>query len=351
MSGSSLDGVDLALAGFNTSNPYQPEWQLYAAYEFQIPPGGKQSLSGSDKLSSKELLTLDATYGKWLGQSIKAFLENTPFLPEIQAIHGHTVFHQPQAGFSFQLGCGAHIAHHSGIDTLTNVRAMDIAAGGLGAPYAPLADRALFPGYDAYLNLGGISNISFHNENNWQARDCGACNQLLNKLARRTGLEYDKDGNLAAGGNIVPSLLNSLLLLDELILAQKAMSNQWVQDVLIKPFDNRVEKVEDLLATAVEWIAYCIVKPLKSAFNGTRPIKVLVSGGGTFNLALMRKLKIIAGDRCEFVIPEPEIITFKEALLMAYIGFLWQMNLPAKLSETTSAVKDHLQGSMYKGRR
>ena len=79
-------------------------------------------------------------------------------------IHGHTVFHEPALGFTTQIGSGAHISLKTGLDTITSFRNADVAAGGQGAPFSPVADRALFTGYEGFLNLGGIANVTLIDE-------------------------------------------------------------------------------------------------------------------------------------------------------------------------------------------
>src|SRR4029079_4939856 len=105
---------------------------------------------------------------------------------------------------------GAHIAAITKVDTLVDFRQADIANGGQGAPFAPIADRDLFSGYDGYLNLGGIANISIHEDQTWKAWDISPCNQALNFLATKKGFHYDEDGRLAASGKIIPAVVQQL---------------------------------------------------------------------------------------------------------------------------------------------
>ena len=151
-------------------------------------------------ISCNSMLNLEISLAKksaWIGEkNINA---------DLIASHGHTVFHEPALHFTTQVGNGAQIAAMTRIDTITDFRQADVASEGHGAPFAPVADRDLFSGYDGYLNLGGIANISILLPNQtWKAWDIGPCNQALNFLAGKKGLPFDSDGTLASSEESSP---------------------------------------------------------------------------------------------------------------------------------------------------
>ncbi len=349
MSGSSLDGIDLALVAFSGRDDVPFTWNVLALQQKDIPKNIRKKLSLSDTLSSSDLFALDAEFGRMAGQAIGEWCAGLNVKPHIVAVHGHTVFHEPESSFSVQLGSGAHIAHECGFSVLTGIRSMDMAAGGRGAPYAPLADRALFAGYDAWINLGGIANMSAEVNGRLTACDVVIGNQLLNMLAERKNQRFDENGTMASTGKVIRPLLDELRQLYPAMDRVEAMSNQWVRQKLAAPFLSRNEPPEDLLATAVEWIAESLVRQLHSRFAGTdTDIKVLLSGGGAHNKYLVDRMQTLAGNRIALIVPENEVIDFKEAMLMSYLGYLYLTQTPAPLAQTTGASKDHIQGSLWK---
>ena len=156
MSGSSLDGLDMALCRFDEIDS-NVEWSIVASKTIPFPPFIAEALRSAPSLSGWDLMHLDSRFGRFIGKETQAWMNSHSLKADLIASHGHTVFHEPSRGFTLQIGCGANIAFESGIDTITSFRSADIAAGGQGAPFAPIADKALFPGYQAYLNLGGTS--------------------------------------------------------------------------------------------------------------------------------------------------------------------------------------------------
>ncbi len=185
MSGTSLDGLDLAFchiwqAGINwkfnikqtKSVPYSPEMQ--------------QKLRDSIFLPAEELLSFHNSYGTWLGQQAKMFIDENSLTVECVASHGHTTHHRPEMGLTFQLGSGQHLANASGQKVICDFRTNDVSLGGQGAPLVPIGDKLLFGEYDFCLNLGGICNISFDLHGKRIAYDIGLANMLLNHISRRT---------------------------------------------------------------------------------------------------------------------------------------------------------------------
>jgi anhydro-N-acetylmuramic acid kinase len=187
MSGSSLDGLDMALCRFEDDNG-KPDWAIVATSHIPFPAALLESLRSASTMSGYELMKLDADFGSFVGEQVRDWMNAHSLNADFIASHGHTIFHEPTQGFTTQIGSGAHIARLTGLDTITSFRTADVAAGGQGAPFAPVADRDLFNGYQAYVNLGGIANISMINpDGKWKAWDICPCNQALNHLAAKTG--------------------------------------------------------------------------------------------------------------------------------------------------------------------
>jgi len=191
MSGSSMDGLDLAMVEFITGDDDVIEWKLLASREMPFENYWRRRLESCTKLSPFELYRFDAALGELYGEMCSRFITSTGIRPDYIASHGHTVFHAPKQGFSYQAGNPAQIAASTGVPVITDFRSLDIAHGGQGAPLAPIVEKYLFAGYGFYLNLGGIANLSTHAGDDIKAWDICPCNQLMNFLAAKKGMRYD----------------------------------------------------------------------------------------------------------------------------------------------------------------
>lgn len=351
MSGSSLDGLDMALCRFEETDS-NVEWSILASNTVPFPPFISEALRSAPSFSGWDLMHLDCRFGRFIGKEIRAWMNSLSLNAELIASHGHTVFHEPVRGFTLQIGCGANIAFESGIDTITSFRSADIAAGGQGAPFAPIADKALFPGYQAYLNLGGIANISILTpDKKWKAWDIGPCNQALNHLALKTGQPYDAEGKMAASGVIIKPVVDALLSMFPYNEGQpKGMSNAEVQSSWIKYLDASDEPITNLLASVTEAIALLIQDHLQ-LFHGVAT-KVLVTGGGAHNTHLISRVQaLLAAEHFTFHLPSPVIINYKECLLMAWLGYLTTHGRSYGIDEISGASRDSIGGAIFKATR
>jgi len=214
MSGTSLDGLDIAYCSFSEQNGVW-RYEIAAANCVCYDDHWRDRLSTAHELTGLELTALDTDLGRFIAQQINLFLEERSLpAPDLIASHGHTVFHAPERGYSLQLGCGAQIAVLTGITTVNDFRSMDVALGGQGAPLVPIGDKMLFGQYGACLNLGGFSNISFEKDGERMAMDICPVNIMLNPLAQKLGHTFDRGGALAAQGQLLPELLLNLNALD-----------------------------------------------------------------------------------------------------------------------------------------
>lgn len=351
MSGSSLDGLDLALCVFRGSYRH-PEWSLDQHTKIPFPEVMKTRLANAHHASGFELMQLDADFGSFIGQEIKQWMDKEGISADSIASHGHTVFHEPALGFTTQIGSGSHIAHITGIDTITSFRNADVAAGGQGAPFAPIADKPLFPGYDAYLNLGGIANVHITTDDGQaKAWDIGPCNQALNFLAAKLGKDYDANGDIASTGKIIEHLVSDLIskfpFKDGSPLG---LSNEMVRKTWISMLDQAPQETADLLATAVEAIAQLTVGHI-SPF-AKKETTILVTGGGAHNAFLMHRLQEHGRQaNIKFELPEKKIIDYKECVLMAYLGFLTSGDHPYGIHSVTGATSDTIGGALHKAVR
>lgn len=337
MSGTSLDGLDLCFAKF---------WKENSSWKFEIikvetipyPKILEEQLRNSIYLSSQDLLALHSEYGFYLGEITHDFIKRNQLSDiDLIASHGHTVFHQPQRKFTLQVGDGRAIKLQTQIPVIYDFRSQDVLLGGNGAPLVPIGDELLFSDYDACLNLGGFSNISFKINEERIAFDIAPVNIVLNKLVQDFGQDYDENGDLSRKGNINPQLLEQLNSLDFYALSHpKSLGIEWC-NANVFPLFSGIENL-DVLATFTEHAAEQISK----IFNIHQFNKVLFTGGGTYNQFLIEKIK--SKTNTEIIIPEKQIIDFKEALIFAFMGVLRLNNETNVLASATGSSHNHSSG-------
>ena len=340
MSGTSLDGLDLCLCRFEQDNKAW-RYTIIATDTAAYPEDIKTKLASAQQMSALELVRFHSEYGRYIGQAAKQFLATQSEKPALIASHGHTIFHQPGEGFTFQIGSGAYIAVASGIDTVCDFRTNDVAAGGQGAPLVPIGDRHLFSQYDYCLNLGGFANISFEEQGLRLAYDICPVNYVLNYYTRSTGMEYDNNGALAAKGAVYPELLEALNSLDFYRQqGPKSLGREWVEQNIFPVIEHYKLSLEDKLTTFCEHIALQIGSKLKADTT------MLVTGGGAFNTFLMSRIK--AHSAAILHIPDKLTVNFKEALIFAFLGRLYMESQPNCLASVTGAAIDVVGGALYK---
>lgn len=351
MSGSSLDGLDMALVNIEESGG-GVQWQIIDSITVHYSPEWQERLGSARELSGFELMKLDASFGEFIGHEVKMWLMGKNRNVDYVASHGHTVFHEPALGFTTQIGSGAHIAEQCCLPVITSFRNADVAYGGQGAPFAPAADKNLFPGYDGYLNLGGIVNVFLESiDGKWLAWDIGPCNQALNFLAKKAGKDFDQGGTLASQGAVMDAVRHDLIAMFPFHGGHpKSISNAQVQNTWIDYLDARQEDPMDLLSSATLAIADMITLHLSPVIK--RPSKILVTGGGAYNEYLLELLRRQANDiGITYHIPEKQIIEHKESLLMAYLGYLTMHDKPYGIHQLTGAAGDCIGGVLHKAIR
>jgi len=337
MSGTSLDGLDICFANFWKENSSW-KFEIIKAETIPYPKALEEQLRNSIYLSSQDLLALHSEYGFYLGEITKDFITKNQLSDiDLIASHGHTVFHQPQRKFTLQIGDGRAIKLQTQIPVIYDFRSQDVLLGGNGAPLVPIGDELLFSDYDACLNLGGFSNISFKINEERIAFDIAPVNIVLNKLVQEFCQDYDENGNLSRKGNINPQLLEKLNSLDFYALSHpKSLGIEWC-NANIFPLFSGIENL-DVLATFTEHAAEQISK----IFNIHQFNKVLFTGGGTYNQFLIEKIK--SKTNTEIIIPEKQIIDFKEALIFAFMGVLRLNNETNVLASATGSSHNHSSG-------
>ena len=344
MSGTSMDGLDMAICEFTRHNE---EWDHKLLETSFVPFDNKWSdkLKRATSITSSQLLNLHTEYGCWLGAGASEFIKKAKHNVDFIASHGYTVFHQPHNGFTFQIGAGQEIANITHKTTIADFRAKDVSLGGQGAPLVPIGDLLLFNQYDACLNLGGFANISFDLEGIRRSFDVAPANIVLNFLANKVGAPYDKGGQLARQGKEITELLNTLNGIK--FYRQpfpKSLGTEWLHQEFL-PNIQIEEDPRDLLHTCTIHIAYQLSVVINGMLSG--PSKVLVTGGGAYNDFLIQCLQQLLSKDISLVIPSSEIIDFKEAIIFAFLGALRLNNEINTLASVTGASKDSSGGIIY----
>ncbi|MCS4301277.1 anhydro-N-acetylmuramic acid kinase [Chryseobacterium sp. BIGb0232] len=336
MSGTSLDGLDICLAEFEKKDKWH--FQILEAETLPYPADWEKKLRNSIHLPAADLLELHSDYGFYLGQKAKTFIEKHQLENiDLIASHGHTVFHQPQRKFTLQIGDGRAVKMETSVPVVYDFRSQDVLMQGNGAPLVPIGDELLFSQYDACLNLGGFSNISLKSEEKRIAFDISPVNIVLNHLAQQLNENFDENGDLAKKGEIDEALLNQLNSLDFYQRPHpKSLGIEWCNQHIF-PKLNGIPPL-DALATFTEHIA----QQISAVINKYNIQNILVSGGGAYNTFLIEKIK--AKTEAEIIIPEKEIIEYKEALIFAFMGVLKMNNEINVLSSATGSIADHCSG-------
>ena len=352
MSGSSLDGLDVAFVHLQERAARSWDFQFIHTACYAYPAEWRERLAGAVGLSARDYLLLHAEYGRWLGERVLEFVAAHGLEYQVQLIasHGHTVFHFPGQRMTAQLGDGAAIAVVTGINVVSDLRAMDVALGGQGAPIVPIGEKLLLAGYDLFLNLGGIANISTGagavGGTGPVAFDVVPANRVLNELAGDAGLPFDKDGLLAASGMVDAGLLASLNALPYYGLGYpKSLGNEFGLEVVLPLVRGAGLEVRDALRTYVEHIVEQIARAVEML--GSKG-KMLVTGGGAHNGFVVGELRErLAASGVEVVVPEAALVDYKEALVMALIGLLRLREENNVLASVTGASRDSIGGAVW----
>ena len=343
MSGTSLDGLDICYADFQFDGNWS--FEIKNADCIDYSDEWKEILSSAHLLSEPDLENLHLEYGRFIGNQVCSFSEdkNLP-QPKLVCSHGHTVLHEPAKGITLQIGDGQEIANITGITCISDFRSLDVSLGGQGAPLVPIGDRLLFPKHKACLNLGGFSNISFEEGDERIAFDICPVNIVLNELSQKLGKPFDEDGNLAKSGNLNEDLLtklNGLALYHE--SERPSLAREWVESDFDPVLERYSISVHDKLRTLVEHVAFQISNVINLSIDEGN---VLVTGGGAKNSFLMDRLSNLS--KAQIIIPNDQIVDYKEALIFAFLGILLNEGKTNVLRSVTGASRDSSSGVIHR---
>lgn len=344
MSGTSLDGLDIACVHFSGTEDALT-FTLEAAETVSLPPDIKENLLHIETLSPRAIFKLNQVLGRFYADAVNAFVQTFSLeKTHIDAIasHGQTIFHQPEDGYTVQLGCGSTLAYHSGLPVINDFRSLDVAAGGQGAPLVPIGDQLLFGTHaDAFINIGGFTNISFKSNKHILAFDVCPGNLPMNNYARKLGKEYDAGGEIAATHEADPEVLYTLNNLPYYILdGPKSLGTEWLDSNFYPCIPTGITP-EIAIATINEHMAHQLATVLEK-HNLKR---AYITGGGALNTTLINHLK--ARYSGEVIIPSADIIHFKEAIIFALLGFRFLNQQFNSIASVTGASENVCGGALH----
>lgn len=356
MSGSSLDGLDIAFTEFvETGGKWTYDIIHTDCIEYSKPL--EEKLRNAASLPALDYQLLHTAYGHYIGQQVNSFISKYGLEHKVNLVasHGHTSFHLPQQQMTAQLGDGAAIAAETRLNVISDLRNLDVALGGQGAPIVPMGEKLLFTGYNCFLNIGGIANISINYNSQYIAYDVCAANRVLNMLAAGEGLTYDDGGKLAAMGNLNQTLLEKLNSLEYYGKPYpKSLANSFGTDTVFPVIKAAGISVKDALRTYVEHISLQVRNALtdnrQEAAENTSTRNLLVTGGGAFNTFLVERLRALLSEHSiNVVIPDEKTIQYKEAVIMALIGILRWREEENTLASVTGATRASVGGALWIG--
>jgi anhydro-N-acetylmuramic acid kinase len=354
MSGSSLDGLDIAFIEFEESGR-KWSYEIRATECKRYSDEWVQKLQSASSLSACDYLLLHSAYGKYVGEQVNSFIDKFDLHHKVQLIasHGHTTFHAPASGMTAQLGDGATIAATTEINVVSDLRALDVAFGGQGAPIVPIGEKLLFPDYSFFLNLGGIANLSFKNNDSYIAFDVCAANRVINLLARAEGKEFDENGSLAASGKVYTPLLTRLNALSYYSQPYpKSLANAFGTDEVFPLINTFDIPTADKLRTYTEHVAMQIAYAIQRLpdINAVVNSKLLVTGGGAFNQFLINRISnALQPLKIQVVVPDETLVNYKEALIMGLIGVLRWREEYNVMDSVTGARRSSIGGAVWIG--
>jgi anhydro-N-acetylmuramic acid kinase len=349
MSGSSLDGLDIAFVEFEENGGHWI-YKILKADCYKYSPEWTERLKNAINLNALDYQLLHTAYGHYLGEMVNRFIENNQlhYKMSLIASHGHTTFHVPGQKMTAQLGDGAAIAATTHLPVVSDLRAMDVALGGQGAPIVPIGEKLLLNEYQYFLNIGGIANISF-NADSFSAFDICAANRVLNMLANDKGKEYDAGGNMARSGKLIAPLFDELNQLEYYKLPfPKSLANSFGIETVYPIVKKYNKPIDDLLRTYTEHIALQIKDAVRLDNNKKDNARLLITGGGALNSFLTERIQdLLKEENIEVVVPDAHLVNYKEAMIMALIGVLrWREEVNV-LRSVTGASKNSIGGALW----
>ncbi|MDP1977794.1 anhydro-N-acetylmuramic acid kinase [Undibacterium sp.] len=363
MSGTSLDGVDGVMVRLpGPKEEAGARMHILATAYIPFDAELRQQAMRLQHASENELHQ-EALLANALVKTYAACVKKLQALAEgqvVQAIgvHGQTIRHRPELGYTRQTNNPSLLAELTGIDVIADFRGRDVAAGGQGAPLVPAFHRAVFgcAGVSSVVaNIGGISNISIlAADGSTRGFDTGPGNVLMDAwIQQHQGKTYDANGDWAVQGNVIPALLASLM--DEAYLHMSPPKSTgrdlfhlaWLQSKLL---GFEASRPVDVQATLCEFTALTLANDI--ARHAPDVAHVYVCGGGAYNHQLMQRLQVLlSAQSCKAMVNSTAILGVApeqvEALAFAWLAQRFCLRLPGNLADVTGAAGGRILGALY----
>lgn len=354
MSGTSLDGIDTVLCDISGefSNVKIKQIDFFTEPFDENLKSRIRQIINNEQVSTELICSVNFELGKAYSSAVKKMINKHNLRSEdieFVANHGQTLYHLPKAKNDFisstlQMGESSIIAYENKVDVIDNFRVMDIAAGGEGAPLVPFSEKIIYQEKDriiALQNIGGISNVTLLKNDSVVAFDCGPGNMMIDEAMRFFYQKnYDENGDIASSAKIDNDLFNELK--DHPYLERtppKSTGREEFGEVYVKELIRKYSYLEPscIVSTFTEFCAYAIQDSYRK-FLKELPNKMIVGGGGAYNLSLMTRLRSY--------LPEVEVLTqedcgfssdAKEAIAFVVLGYAFLKQVPANVKEATGA--------------
>ncbi|WP_428737475.1 anhydro-N-acetylmuramic acid kinase [Sulfurimonas sp.] len=348
MSGTSLDGIDVALCEVDENN-----CTLLCAHEYPFSQDLKDEIltviNGQTTLQT--IGEIDVKLANIYTDAINSFIEQYQInKDEVVAIglHGQTLWHSPESQypFSLQLGSASIVATHTNIDVVNDFRSKDIANGGQGAPFAPAFHKFIFGKMDkniAVVNIGGMANITLLGKN-YLGWDSGCGNVLLDYMSNKIqNKNYDSNGEFAQSGQVIQVLLDDMLS-DPYFEKKppKSTGREYFNPTWLAHYLNNHIGIRDadIQATLTELTARTIVKDLNDVEE------IILCGGGAKNVYLVKRIKELSQKEVKTSSEHGVDSNFLEAMIFAWLAYKRVHKLPVELKEITGTVKNSILGTI-----
>jgi anhydro-N-acetylmuramic acid kinase len=340
ISGTSMDGIDVALVETDGQQHVVPGPGGTYPYPSALRDRLFAVVADPERAETAPLIELDAAVSAAHGDAIDRFLADHGIdrgSLDLIGLHGQTICHRPERRFTRQLGAGDAVAKRFGVTTVSRFRHADVAAGGEGAPLAPLYHQALaaqLPHPLMILNLGGVGNVTFIDDDSVIAFDTGPASAMIDDFVRRRrGVAFDAGGRIAAAGKPDAALV-------ERFAAHRFFDRPAPKSLDRNEFHSAVEALkrlsdEDGAATLVEFTVVATVSALRHVPRA--PLRWLVAGGGRHNTHIMQRLAQELGVPVEPVETVGWDGDFLEAQCFGYLAVRALLGLPLSLPTTTGA--------------
>ncbi len=345
MSGTSMDGIDIAHCDLTEGENGKWNYKINVAKTYEYNDMWRLRLSKLRNQNALNVYKTDRYYGEYVGELINGFISENNLEVDLIGSHGHTIFHQPENNITYQIGSPSAIAAVTDIPTVGNFRAMDVVKYGEGAPISGIGDQLLFSEFDMCLNLGGFANLSATVDGTPVAYDICPCNILLNRIAREFGKEYDEGGEIANQGSIDYDLLSDLNSIEYYSQSYpKSLGREWINENFWYRVRQSEAGKEDRMKTLVDHIGQQIGENIEKLADDSSTTRVYVTGGGAFNPTLIDHLRTHTD--AEIIVPETQVIEYKEALIFGLLAVLRVQNKTNILKSYTGAEYDSISGEL-----